>query len=121
MDPIVFTMPGNERQAAAITADDMVCTARTMLASARLLREHGYPVPVCVSVHALFAEAAYGDPQAARPTLSRAAPLRTHPTAFPWQSAWQPASGWHCRHRRVQEIRHERAHSAGNRLAGGAA
>jgi ribose-phosphate pyrophosphokinase len=42
----------------------MVSTARTMLASARLLLEHGYPAPVCVGVHALFAEAAYADLQA---------------------------------------------------------
>lgn len=48
----------------SVLVDDMVSTARTMLASARLLREHGYPAPVCVSVHALFAEAAYADLQA---------------------------------------------------------
>lgn len=47
-----------------VLVDDMVSTARTMLASARLLREHGYPAPVCVGVHALFAEAAYADLQA---------------------------------------------------------
>ncbi|MBP0630743.1 ribose-phosphate pyrophosphokinase [Cupriavidus sp. AcVe19-1a] len=48
-----------------ILVDDMVSTARTMLAAARLLREHGYPTPVCVGIHALFAEAAYAELRAA--------------------------------------------------------
>ncbi|SDD81949.1 ribose-phosphate pyrophosphokinase [Cupriavidus sp. YR651] len=47
-----------------VLVDDMVSSASTMLASARLLREHGYPAPVCVGVHALFAEAAYANLQA---------------------------------------------------------
>lgn len=38
-----------------------------------------------------------------------------------WRGAWQPESGRYCRVHRIQEIDHEHAYSAGDRLSGGAA
>ncbi|WP_147316324.1 TraR/DksA C4-type zinc finger protein [Cupriavidus sp. P-10] len=75
-----------------VLVDDMVSTARTMLASARLLLEHGCPAPICVAVHTLFAEAAYSDLQAVAADIFTSDTVAHHPTAFPWQSAWQPAA-----------------------------
>ncbi|WP_230625396.1 ribose-phosphate diphosphokinase [Cupriavidus necator] len=102
-----------------VLVDDMVSTARTMLASARLLREHGYPAPVCVGVHVLFAEAAYADLQAVAVDIVTCDTVAHSRGRAP--GSRQPASGRHFRRQRVQETHYEQAHSAGNRLAGGAA
>lgn len=44
-----------------VLVDDVVSTARTMVASCRLLRQYGYRAPVCVGIHALFAGTAYAE------------------------------------------------------------
>jgi len=44
-----------------VLVDDIVSTGKTLLAAARCLREHGFGPPVCVVVHALFADGAYVD------------------------------------------------------------
>jgi ribose-phosphate pyrophosphokinase len=42
-----------------VIVDDIVSTAGTMIAAAAQLRQAGLPAPVCVGVHALFADDAY--------------------------------------------------------------
>lgn len=43
----------------AVLIDDIVSSARTMIEAARHLSAAGLPPPVCVAVHALFADDAY--------------------------------------------------------------
>jgi ribose-phosphate pyrophosphokinase len=42
-----------------VLVDDIISTGTTMAATVRLLRERGFPAPICVAVHALFAAGAY--------------------------------------------------------------
>jgi ribose-phosphate pyrophosphokinase len=42
-----------------VLVDDIISTGTTMAATVRLLLERGFPAPVCVAVHALFAPGAY--------------------------------------------------------------
>lgn len=44
-----------------VLVDDIVSSGRTMLAAARQLRAAGYSQPVCVAVHALFAQPVYDE------------------------------------------------------------
>ena len=44
-----------------VLIDDIISTARTMLATIRQLRTAGLAAPVCVGVHAVFADRAYED------------------------------------------------------------
>ncbi len=44
-----------------VLVDDIVSTARTMIETVAQLRRAGAPAPVCVGVHAVFAESAYDD------------------------------------------------------------
>ena len=48
-----------------VLVDDIVSTARTMIATVRHLRRGGLPAPVCIGVHAVFAKGAYDDLRAA--------------------------------------------------------
>ena len=43
-----------------VLVDDIISTGRTMVAAIRHLRALGLPAPVCVGVHAIFADDAYG-------------------------------------------------------------
>lgn len=43
-----------------VLVDDIVSTGRTMLEAVRLLEEQGWPAPVCIAVHGLFADQADG-------------------------------------------------------------
>lgn len=47
------------RDRTPILVDDIVATARTMVAAVAHLRDAGLCAPVCIAVHALFAEGAY--------------------------------------------------------------
>ena len=49
------------REYTPVLIDDIISTARTMLATIRQLRTAGLPAPVCVGVHAVFADRAYED------------------------------------------------------------
>ncbi|MGD8574996.1 MAG: phosphoribosyltransferase family protein, partial [Gammaproteobacteria bacterium] len=42
-----------------VLVDDIISTAQTMAEGVRMLRKAGYPAPICVGVHALFAERAW--------------------------------------------------------------
>jgi ribose-phosphate pyrophosphokinase len=44
-----------------VLIDDIVSSGRTMIETARGLRAQGLPAPVCVTVHALFAEDAFAE------------------------------------------------------------
>ena len=44
-----------------VLVDDIVSTARTMIETVTQLRRAGAPAPVCIGVHAVFAETAYDD------------------------------------------------------------
>jgi ribose-phosphate pyrophosphokinase len=48
-----------------VLVDDIVSTARTMIAAVERLKAGGFAAPVCIGVHALFAGAAYAELQAA--------------------------------------------------------
>jgi ribose-phosphate pyrophosphokinase len=48
-----------------VLVDDIVSTGRTMIESAKHLRAAGLPAPVCIGIHAVFAEGAYAALQAA--------------------------------------------------------
>ncbi|NVD72368.1 ribose-phosphate pyrophosphokinase [Duganella sp. BJB1802] len=48
-----------------VLVDDIVSTARTMIAAVEQLKAAACPPPVCVGVHALFADAAYAELKAA--------------------------------------------------------
>jgi ribose-phosphate pyrophosphokinase len=50
-----------------VLVDDIISTARTMMAAVRQLQAAGLPPPVCIGVHALFAGDAYEALQAAGP------------------------------------------------------
>jgi ribose-phosphate pyrophosphokinase len=44
-----------------VVVDDLISTGRTMIETVGHLRRAGLPAPICVGVHALFAEGAYAD------------------------------------------------------------
>lgn len=44
-----------------VLVDDIVSTARTMIETVGQLKRAGAPAPVCIGVHAVFADDAYGD------------------------------------------------------------
>jgi ribose-phosphate pyrophosphokinase len=48
-----------------VVVDDIISTARTLTKTVTQLRELGFPPPVCVGVHAIFAGEAYSDLQSA--------------------------------------------------------
>ncbi|MDD3762938.1 MAG: ribose-phosphate diphosphokinase [Nevskiales bacterium] len=49
------------REHTPVLIDDIVSTARTMIATVRHLQVADLPAPVCVAVHAIFADTAYHD------------------------------------------------------------
>ena len=44
-----------------VLVDDIISTARTMMAAARHMAEQALPAPVCIGVHAVFAAEAYAE------------------------------------------------------------
>jgi ribose-phosphate pyrophosphokinase len=42
-----------------VLVDDVIASAATMIEATRLLREAGWPAPVCLGVHGVFAGNAY--------------------------------------------------------------
>jgi ribose-phosphate pyrophosphokinase len=57
--------PGALRDRTPVLVDDIISTARTMMAAAHHLAGRGLAPPVCVGVHAVFAGTAYADLAAA--------------------------------------------------------
>ena len=57
---VVESIPNLEghRSRTPVLVDDIISTGETMIAAIRHLREQGSPPPVCVAVHAVFADAA---------------------------------------------------------------
>jgi ribose-phosphate pyrophosphokinase len=53
------------RSRTPVLVDDIISTGHTMIAAIRHLRDEGSPAPTCVGVHAVFANGAYGELQAA--------------------------------------------------------
>jgi ribose-phosphate pyrophosphokinase len=85
-----------------VLVDDIISTARTMMAAVRQLQAAGLPPPVCIGVHALFAGDAYEALQAAGP--ARIVTCDTVPhlaTASAWARPWPmlsaPFSRWTAR------------------------
>lgn len=64
---VVVSVPDVERWRAhtPVLIDDIVSTARTMIETVAHLRRAGLAAPVCVAVHAVFAQTAYADLRAA--------------------------------------------------------
>lgn len=54
-------------RATPVIIDDIISSARTMVGTVGVLRKAGYPPPVCVGVHAIFADDAYTALQSAGP------------------------------------------------------
>jgi ribose-phosphate pyrophosphokinase len=52
---------GEWRIRTPVLIDDIISTARTMMGTIELLRKTGFPPPVCIGVHAVFAGNAYDD------------------------------------------------------------
>jgi ribose-phosphate pyrophosphokinase len=50
---------GDNRSRTPVLVDDIISTGRTMIAAVQHLRTQGGPAPVCVAVHAVFANGAY--------------------------------------------------------------
>lgn len=50
-----------------VLVDDIISSGRTLIETLGHLRRLALPLPVCIGVHAVFAEGAYGDLLAARP------------------------------------------------------
>lgn len=53
--------PGALRGRTPVLVDDIISTARTMIAASRHLAGHGIAQPVCVGVHAVFADDAHAE------------------------------------------------------------
>ncbi|MEZ5444652.1 MAG: ribose-phosphate pyrophosphokinase [Gammaproteobacteria bacterium] len=49
------------RERTPVLVDDIISTAHTMIQAVRQLRATGLPSPVCIGVHAIFADDAYGE------------------------------------------------------------
>lgn len=49
------------REKTPVLVDDIISTARTMVETVKHLKRAGMPAPVCIGVHAVFAENAYED------------------------------------------------------------
>lgn len=64
-----------------VLVDDIASTAKTMIAAAARIREAGMAPPVCIAVHALFAEATYEELQAAGVAAVVATDTVAHPSA----------------------------------------
>lgn len=64
---VVVSVPDVERWHAhtPVLIDDIVSTARTMIETVAHLRRAGLAAPVCIAVHAVFAQTAYDDLRAA--------------------------------------------------------
>lgn len=60
---VVVSVPDVERwhYHTPVLVDDIVSTARTMIETVVHLRRAGLPAPVCVAVHAIFAQSAFED------------------------------------------------------------
>ena len=58
---IRIDIPGVDRERTPVLVDDIVSTARTMIAALGALRASGARTPFCVGVHALFGGDAYGE------------------------------------------------------------
>lgn len=58
---VVESVPdlGDDRSRTPVLVDDIISTGRTMIAAMQHLRAQGGPPPVCVAVHAVFANGAY--------------------------------------------------------------
>ena len=63
-----------------ILVDDIISTARTMMAAVEELRAHGSPPPVCVGVHAVFCDGALQDLLGAGATRVVTCNTIPHPT-----------------------------------------
>ena len=84
-----------------VLVDDIISTARTMIATVGHLRRAGLPAPVCIGVHAIFAGDAYQTLVAAGPARVVSCNTVEHPTnaidvtpvlaAAAWEAAeWAP-------------------------------
>jgi ribose-phosphate pyrophosphokinase len=60
---VEVTVPNIEahRRRTPVLVDDIISTAGTMIAAARQLQRLGMPAPVCIGVHAVFADGAYAE------------------------------------------------------------
>lgn len=63
-----------------VLVDDIVSSGRTMIEAIRLLRESGWPAPVCLAVHPVFAPGAYGAIRAAGAEPIVTCNTLSHPT-----------------------------------------
>jgi ribose-phosphate pyrophosphokinase len=66
---VEITVPGLTRWhgRTPVLIDDIISTAHTMIAAVDVVRRHAGTAPVCVGVHAVFADGAYEELLAARP------------------------------------------------------
>ncbi len=57
------------RSRTPVLVDDIISTGRTLIAASRRLRALGFLPPVCIGVHAIFAESAYAELRAEAGTI----------------------------------------------------
>ena len=63
-----------------VLVDDIVSTGRTLIEATRALRAAGAPAPLCIAIHAVFADAALADLRAAGATGLVTCDTLAHPT-----------------------------------------
>ncbi len=64
---VSFPDPERWKGHTPVVVDDLISTAHTMIETVRHVKRAGLPAPICVAVHAVFAERAYADLIAAGP------------------------------------------------------
>ncbi len=79
---VEITLPGLEpfRGRTPVIVDDIISTARTMIKTVGLVREAGFRAPVCLGVHAIFADSAYADLKEAGPSVVATCNTVPHPS-----------------------------------------
>ena len=79
---VEIRIPGLERfkTCTPVIVDDIISTARTMIKTVGLLKDSGMPAPVCLGVHAIFAEGAFEDLARSGPAAVVTCNTVPHPT-----------------------------------------
>lgn len=77
---ITFEDPEARRDRTPVLVDDIISTAGTMMKATRTLLENDYPPPVCVGVHAIFANEAYEELRQAGATRIATTNTVDHPS-----------------------------------------
>jgi len=77
---ISFPEASQYKDRTPVLLDDIISTAQTMIAAVRALRQEGMAPPVCVGIHALFADNAWAELQASGPSRIATCNSVAHPS-----------------------------------------